>query len=79
MDHAEIQFIAYGSVGVQLQWGSNSDVRRGDGAVIQNSYPLTCKFISQVDSPEELEVVENSLCVDTSSWWNGYYDEEEPS
>lgn len=79
MDHAEIQFTAYGSVGVQLQFGSNSDVRRGDGAVIRDSYPLTCKFISQVDSPEELELVENSLCVDTNSWWNGYYDEGEPS
>lgn len=79
MDHAEIQFTAHGSVGVQLQFGSNSDVRRGDGAVIRDSYPLTCKFISQVDSPEELELVEDSLCVDTSSWWNGYYDEGELS
>ncbi|HEY8706551.1 MAG TPA: hypothetical protein VIM34_00980 [Burkholderiaceae bacterium] len=79
MDHAEIQFTAYGSVGVELQWGSNSDVRKGDGAVIQDSYPLTCKFISKVDSPEELEMVEDSLCVDTSSWWDGYYDEGEPS
>lgn len=79
MDHAEIQFIAYGSVGVQLQWGSNSDVRKGDGAVIQDSYPLTCKFNSKVDNPEELEMVEDSLCVDTSSWWDGYYDEGEPS
>lgn len=80
MDHAEIQFIAYGSVGVQFQWGSNSDVRRGDGAVIQDSYPLTCKFISKVESPEELEMVEDSLCVNTSSWWDGYYvDEVEPS
>lgn len=79
MDHAEIQFTAYGSVGVELQWGSNSDVRKGDGAVIQDSYPLTCKFISKVDNPEELEMVEDSLCVDTSSWWDGYYDEGEQS
>lgn len=79
MDHAEIQFTAYGSVAVELQWGSNSDVRRGEGAVIRDFYPLTCKFISKVDSPEELEVVEDSLCVDTSSWWDGYYDEGEPS
>jgi hypothetical protein len=80
IDHAEIQFIAYGSVGVELQWGSNSDIRRGEGAVSRDSYPLTCKFISKVDNPEELEVVEDSLCVDTSSWWDGYYDEEgEPS
>lgn len=79
MDHAEIQFTAYGSVGVELQWGSNSDVRRGEGGVLRDSYPLTCKFISKVDSPEELEMVEDSLCVDTSSWWDGYYDEGEPS
>jgi hypothetical protein len=79
MDHAEIQFTAYGSVGVELQWGSNGDVRKGEGAVFRDSYPLTCKFISKVDSPEELEMVEHSLCVDTSSWWDGYYDEGEPS
>ncbi|WP_449393034.1 pPIWI-associating nuclease domain-containing protein [Eoetvoesiella caeni] len=70
---------AYGSVGVELQWGSNSDVRRGEGAVIRNSYPLTCKFISKVTSPEGLDVIEDSLCVDTSSWWKDYYDEGEPS
>jgi hypothetical protein len=79
MDQAEIQFIAHGSVGVQLQWGSNSDMRRGDGAVIQDSYPLTCKFYSKVETPEELEMIKDSLCVDTSSWWDGYCDEGEPS
>jgi Predicted pPIWI-associating nuclease len=79
MDHAEIHFTAYGSVGVQLQWGSNSDVRKGDGAVVQDSYPLTCKFNSKVNNPEELEMIEDSLCVDTRSWWDDYYDEGEPS
>ncbi|MBK1616594.1 hypothetical protein CKO44_24440 [Rubrivivax gelatinosus] len=79
MDHAEIQFTAYGSVGVQLQWGSNSDVRKGEGALFRDSYPLACKFISRVESPEELQIVEDSLCVDTSSWWDGYYDEGEPT
>lgn len=75
MDHAEIQFTAYGSVGVELQWGSNSDVRKGEGAVVRDSYPLTCRFISKVDSPEELQMVEGSLCVDTSTWWDGYDDD----
>ena len=79
MDHAKIQFIAHGSVGVQLQWGSHSDMRKGDGAVIQDSYPLTCKFYSKVENPEELEIDEDSLCVDTSSWWDCYYDEREPT
>jgi Predicted pPIWI-associating nuclease len=76
MNHAEIEFTAFGSVDVELQWGSNSDVRNGAGAVGRDSYPLTCKFISNANAPEELVMVEDSLCVDTSSWWDGYYDEE---
>lgn len=77
LDHEQIEFAALGSVQVELQWGSNSDVSRGEGHVAKDSYPLTCKFISRVGDPEELQVVEDSLCVDTSSWWDGYYDEEE--
>lgn len=75
IDHEVIEFTAYGYLEVELQWGSNSDVRRGDGAVMKDSYPLTCKFVSKVSDPEDIEVVEDSLCVDTSSWWDGYYDE----
>lgn len=75
IDHEAIAFTAYGYLEVELQWGSNSDVRRGDGAVINDSYPLTCKFVSKVSAPEDIEVVEDSLCVDASSWWDGYYDE----
>ncbi len=75
IDHEAIEFTAYGCLEVELQWGSNSDVRRGDGAVMTDSYPLTCKFVSKVSDPEDIEVVEDSLCVDTSSWWDGYYDE----
>lgn len=76
LDHKEIHFTAYGSVGVELQWGSSSDIRNGDGATATDSFPLTCKFISKVSSPEDLEVIEGSLCVDMSSWWDGYYDDE---
>ena len=76
IDHAEIQFTVHGSVGVYLQWGSNSDLQKGDGVVVKDYYPLTCKLSSMVDNPEELEVVEDSLCIDTSSWWDGYCDEE---
>lgn len=70
-----IELQASGTLGVELQWGSNGDVRRGEGAVGTESFPFTCELQSHVDSPEELDVLENSLCVDTSSWWDGYYDE----
>lgn len=69
IDHEAIEFTAYGNLEVELQWGSNSDVNRGDGAVMRDSYPLTCKFVSKVSDPEDIEVIEDSLCVDTSSWW----------
>lgn len=78
IDHEDIEFTAYGYLEVELQWGSNSDVRRGDGAVMRDSYPLTCKFVSKVSDPEEIAVVEDSLRVDTSTWWDGYYDEAGP-
>ncbi len=75
IDHEVIEFTAYGYLEVELQWGSNSDVRRGDGAVMKDSYPLTCKFVSKVSDPEDIEIVEDSLRVDTSSWRDDHYEE----
>lgn len=75
VDSQHVHIEASGTVGVELQWGSNSDLRRGDGATGNESFPFTCKLCSRVESPEELEVVDDTLCVDTSSWWEGYYDE----
>lgn len=72
---AHIHLQASGSLGAELQWGSSSDVRRGEGAVISQSFPFSCELMSSVESPEEVEIVEDSLCVDTSDWWEDYYDE----
>lgn len=66
-EYVELQ--ASGYIGVELQWGSNGDLRRGEGAVGRDSFPFTCELQSHVDSPEELDVLEDSFCVDTSSWW----------
>lgn len=75
VDSEHVHIDASGTIGVELQWGSNSDLRRGDGATGNESFPFTCKLRGSVESPEELEVVDNALLVDTSSWWEGYYDE----
>lgn len=64
-----------GTIGVELQWGSNGDLRRGEGAVGSDSFPFSCELQSHVECPAELEAIEDTLCVDTSSWWDGYYDE----
>lgn len=59
-----------GSIGVTLQWGSNSDLRRGDGAELDQSFDFTCELICEAENPdpEALEIVEESLMVDTGNW-----------
>jgi hypothetical protein len=71
IDHESIMFRAIGSIGCELQWGSNSDLRRGDGATLSQSFPFICELISTVERPEDVDSVEGSLGVDTSSWYGG--------
>ena len=75
--HEFIMFRVNGSIDCELQWGSNSDRRRGDGAVLQQSYPFTCELISPVYEPEAVESIEESLGVDTSSWTDVRYGQDE--
>lgn len=71
-----IYFIAEGAVSCELQWGSSSDFRRGDGATLDQVFPFTCELASPVDRPGAIAAEENAFAADTSSWWEGYYDEE---
>lgn len=61
-----------GSLGVTLQWGSNSDLRRGDGGELDQSLVYTCELTCEAANPdpEALEFVQNSLMVDTAEWSN---------
>lgn len=71
-----IEFEALGSVGCKLQWGWGGDLRRGDGAVLSESFPFTCRLWSFVEEPNAIQTDEDAFSVDTSSWWEGYYDED---
>lgn len=71
-----IHFVAEGTVKCELQWGSNSDLRRGDGATLDQTFPFIVELTSSVESPGDIEAEEQALAADTSSWWEGYYDEE---
>lgn len=75
INHESILFLVEGAVGCELQWGSNSDLRRGDGAVLPQSFPFTCELSSPVYEPESVETIESSLRVNTSSWYEGGYEE----
>lgn len=63
-----ITYVVTGSVEVTLQWGSNSDLRRGDGAESGQSFPFECEFRLPLDDPWNLDSAELSYVVDTSKW-----------
>lgn len=63
-----ITYRTTGSVSVILQWGSNSDLRRGDGAELGQSFPFFCDIELPLDEPWELGLAEVTCGVDTSSW-----------
>ncbi len=67
-------FIAYratGTIAVGLQWGLNSDMRRGDGAEVGLSFPFHCDIKVSLDDPLNMAFSENDYAVDVSSWRDG--------
>lgn len=77
IDEQFIYLEASGSISCVLQFGSNSDLRRGDGAEIDQSFPFICRLRCPVDDPDELQMDEDSLGVDTSSWTDVRYGQDE--
>jgi len=69
LDSDRILFEGDGSVDVRLQYGSDSDVARDDGAVMHDSYPLDCRFEADTERPLEISIVPGSLRIDTDSFY----------
>jgi hypothetical protein len=66
LTHETIYFKATGTLAVELQWGSNSDLRRGDGATLDDSFPFEVTMESPIDGISTFNHVEYS--VDTRKW-----------
>jgi hypothetical protein len=68
-----ITYRATGSVAVILQWGSNSDVARGDGIELDQSFSFYCDIEVPLSDPWDLDFAEVTPCVDTQGWreWDG--------
>ncbi|MCA0930162.1 pPIWI-associating nuclease domain-containing protein [Ruegeria profundi] len=69
IDHATVHYRVSGDIEVTLQWGSNSDRRKGDGAELGHSFPFVCTFDVPVDDPSNIADAEVSFGVDTSGWY----------
>jgi hypothetical protein len=63
-----LTYRATGSINVVLQWGSNLDVRRGDGAELEQTFPVTCDITLPIADPWDLDQAETQYGVDTSEW-----------
>ncbi|MCT2581127.1 MAG: hypothetical protein E5X23_08450 [Mesorhizobium sp.] len=82
VDEEVVKFAVSGLVYVELQYGSNSDLRKGEGAVMGDYYPYTATLCSKASNPEEVIGDSVDVKVDNSSFYdNGEddYDESEPS
>jgi hypothetical protein len=62
-----ITYRAKGTVSVILQWGSNSDVHRGDGVELAQFFPFYCDIEVPLSEPWDLYFAETSYSVDTGA------------
>jgi hypothetical protein len=65
-----VKYRAVGSVAVTLQWGSNSDVRNGNGAELAEQFPIHCDIEIPLDDPWNLDLAATTYEVDTSDWFD---------
>jgi hypothetical protein len=68
-DERTIQFEGSGKVKCDLQWGSDGDVRRGDGAEGSATFPFTFAGRASIDDLSEIEIDRDSISIDTSSFY----------
>ena len=69
LDDIQIVFSVSGIVECQFQYGSGSDVRNDDGVILNDSYPVTCDFTSDVKKPLLVTAKSSTLAVDNSSFY----------
>lgn len=59
-----------GTVGVRLQYGSNSDLKKDIGVVTGDSFPFNFKAHARVTEPPRILLSPNDIEIDNSDWWN---------
>lgn len=69
MDSDKIRLAIAGTVDCDFQYGSSSDVERGDGVESSGAYPFSCKYEAGITSPADLALVFDSLNIDNSSFY----------
>jgi hypothetical protein len=68
IDAYHVWYRATGTIGAELQWGSNSDLRRGDGATLNHSFPFVCDIPAPVEEPDSFDSSMIDLRVSDGGW-----------
>ena len=69
VDSKKIRLAIAGTVDCDFQYGSSSDVERGDGAELSGAYPFSCKYEADIQTPADLVLVFDSLNIDNFSFY----------
>ena len=69
IDFDDIDIEIFGSVDVELQYGSDGDQRRGDGLIVGDSYPFQIEKTIDVRNPLKFDIDENEVQFDTESYY----------
>ncbi|MNH43809.1 hypothetical protein D3C87_1521910 [compost metagenome] len=64
-----------GSVDVGLQWGSNSDVARGDGVEADENFKFELTFNASTLTPTDFE--DSQYTLDLGKWERDHFEREE--
>lgn len=68
ISYDSIHLLARGTISVELQYGSNSDLKADMGAIIPMSFPFECTLEGNAEEPGEFHARASQFRVDTSEW-----------
>lgn len=69
IDHEFIHITGSSTAYVTLNYGSNSDRKRGDGHSMNDSFPVSFKCKAKVNNPKRAFVIRDSISVSNASWY----------
>ncbi len=77
IDAHYIYIYVEGSVDIKHQYGSDGDLRRGDGAEFEDSYPFVINLQVSVIDPLDIEIETTDIVVDTDQFYDDGIEEED--
>ncbi|MFQ2217779.1 hypothetical protein [Aeromonas enteropelogenes] len=69
IDHEFIHITGSSTAYVTLNYGSNSDRKRGDGHSMNDNFPVSFKCKAKVNNPKRAFVIRDSISVSNASWY----------